>query len=54
MDTNKSSMQNTSLYIGLTLYKSPVESPSYYNGFSFDLDNHKNKKESSSIFSVQV
>ena len=30
--------------IGLTLYKSSVESRSYHNGFSLNMDNHKNKK----------
>ena len=32
----------------------PVELSSYHNGFPLDLDDHKNKMESSPIFSVRV
>ena len=36
------------------LSKYSVESPSCHNGFSLDLDDHKNKMESPPIFSVRV
>ena len=46
--TDELSMQitikdNIWLSIGLTLLISPVESPSYHNGFSLDLNDHKHK-----------
>ena len=39
----KNMKDNIWLDIGLTLSTSPVESPSYHNGFPLDLDDHKNQ-----------
>ena len=56
--TDELSMQitikdNIWLSIGLTLLISPVESPSYHNGFPLDLEDHKNQNGVATDFSVR-